>query len=101
MALFHYGKSYLWLFLVYAGLFCGSFKLCDWVFGNFSLGFLTMPAFMVFLLGSEMRSGVALDSWWQARHLRGSWQYRAMLTWQAVAAVAMLAFSIVAIRSAP
>jgi hypothetical protein len=89
---FEHGKSYLWLFPIYALLFLGGFALCGAV-GNFSWGILTMPIFIACLLVCELRSGVALDSWWRASHPKGSWQYQASVIWHAVGIVLFLIFS--------
>jgi len=78
-----YGRSYLWLFFVYIVLFFGGVALCEAV-GRVNWGIFTMPAFLAFLLLCEFRSGVALDSWWRARYLKGRWQYRATLAWHCV-----------------
>lgn len=81
-----HGRSYLWLFAVYLALFLGGLALCE-ALGHFAWGVVTMPAFLTFVLLCEFRSGVALDSWWRAVHLKGSWQYRALLAWHALGAV--------------
>jgi hypothetical protein len=88
-----HGRSYLWLFPIYLVLFFGGFALCEAV-GHVSWGILTLPAFVAFLLLCELRSGVALDSWWRASHPKGSWQYRAMLAWHTtgVAMFSLLAY---------
>ncbi len=86
MLKFEYGRSYLWLFPIYAALFISGFALCEAV-GHANWGILTLPAFLAFLLLCELGSGIALDSWWRDRHLKGSWQYRAILAWHGVALV--------------
>lgn len=91
--MFQQGKSYVWLFPVFLGLFFGGCWLSSELFQNPSWGILTLPAFVAFLLAWEIRSGVALDPWWRATYRKGSWQYRAMLWWHAVAVVLMSAFS--------
>jgi hypothetical protein len=86
------GKSYRWLFAIYVVVFTGGVALCE-ALGNFSWGILTMPAFLTFVLLSELRSGIALDSWWRASHPKGSRQYQAVIAWHAVLLVLLLAFS--------
>ena len=93
----HYGRSYLWLFLIFMTVFFGGFALCD-AFGRMNWGFITMPAFLAFLLLCELWSGVALDSWWRASYLKGGWQYRTMLAWQAAGVAFLSALSYLSIR---
>ena len=75
-----HGRSYIWLFPVYLVLFFGCVALCV-ANGHENWGMLFLPVFAAFLLLCELWSGVALDSWWRATHLKGSWQYRAVLAW--------------------
>jgi hypothetical protein len=51
-----------------------------------------MPAFIAILLLCELRSGVALDSWWRASYRKGDWQYRASLAWHTAGFGLFLAF---------
>jgi hypothetical protein len=46
---------------------------------------LTLPAFAIFLLGCELRSGIVLDSWWRASYAKGTWQYRAGIAGHVIA----------------
>jgi hypothetical protein len=80
-------------------LFFGGYLLCDWFFGNpvwgILSGFVTMPLFLAIMVGLQVRSGVALDSWWRPTYLRGSWQYRASLIWHTTAIILIWAVFIV------
>jgi hypothetical protein len=91
------GKSYLWLFPIHLVLFAAGFGLCG-AFGNATWGIVTMPLFIAFLMICELRSGIALDSWWRAAHPKGRWQYQAILAWQAFALVWFLAIAYFFIR---
>jgi hypothetical protein len=51
---------------------------------------ITMPALVLILLALQLRSGIALDSWWVARHPKGTWQFRAMIAWQVVGLILMI-----------
>ena len=75
------GKSYLWGFPVFVVFFIACIAIAA-SFGHFHLGIVAMPAFAIVMLSSELRSGVALDSWWRATYPKGTWQYRALIGWQ-------------------
>jgi hypothetical protein len=87
MLKFEYNRSYLWLFRLYLILFFGGFALCA-VVGHERWGVVALPAFVASLLLGELRSGVALDAWWRATYLKGSWQYPALIAWHATGVVA-------------
>jgi membrane-bound ClpP family serine protease len=99
MALFQQGKSYLWMFPIFGVLFFGGVALCVQTVGNPGWGILTLPGFLMFVLGAEIRSGVALDSWWRATYPRGTSRYRALLLWQAVVTVLATAMAVFSIYS--
>jgi len=52
--------------------------------GYFKIVACSMPVLLAFLLASELTSGVALDPYWQAKHRKGCWQYKATIAWHAV-----------------
>ncbi len=79
--LLQHGKSYLWLFGVFAVCLIGGMALSTAAAGNPRWAILAMPVLIVFILVSELRSEVALDSWWRATHPKGGWQYNAILGW--------------------
>jgi hypothetical protein len=93
MIRFEHGKSYIWLFPIFAALFFGGFALGNAAFNNPNWFIITMPLFVAFLLLGELRSGVALDSWWRATYPKGSWQYQALIAWHITAGIAMAIFS--------
>jgi hypothetical protein len=94
MIYFKQGRSYLWLLPIFAVLFFGPALLLD----NGVWGALTLPLFGAFLLVSEWRSGIALDSFMRATHLKDSWQYRALIAWQVTWLVLMSMLSVIMIR---
>lgn len=83
MRLLQPGKSYLGLFPVFVVVFFGGFGLAHALFGNPTFGIISLPAFGILLLVCQIQSGVALDSWWQAKYERGRWEYRALIAWNA------------------
>jgi hypothetical protein len=99
MVQFEQGKSYLWLFPIYVVIFFGGVALSEGVLGNGDWGILTMPAFVAFMLLCELRSGVALDSWWRAAHIKGSRKYRLIIAWHMAAVVLLSLVSCFAIYS--
>lgn len=85
-------RSYAWLFAVFAVFFLGGFALCEAV-GQVGWGILTLPAFIAFLLSCELRSDIALDSWWRARYPKGCWQFKALIAWHVTGLVLLSIFS--------
>jgi hypothetical protein len=79
-------------------LFLARFGLCEAV-GHEKWGLLNLPAFLAFLLLCELRSGVALDSWWKASHLKGTWQYRGLIAWHSLATALFLVIAYVIIAT--
>lgn len=79
--LFHQGKSYIWLFGAFSAIWLAGFAICQFALSNLLWGVLTIPTFILFILVSEIRSGIALDSWWRATHPKGTYVYTAMLVW--------------------
>lgn len=94
MIRFKQGRSYLWLLPIFVILFFGSAMLL----GSPAWAALMLPLFGAILLVSEWRSGIALDSFMRATHLKGSWQYRALFAWQVTWLVLMSALSVILIR---
>jgi hypothetical protein len=87
------------MFPIFGVLFFGCVALCVQTVGNPGWGILTLPGFIMSVLAVEIRSGVALDSWWRATYPRGTSRYRALLLWQAVVTVLATAMAVVAIYS--
>lgn len=98
MFVLQHGKSYLWLFPVYIGVFFGGFWLSSELTDTPSWGVLTLPTSFALLLSCEMGSGVALDSMGRASYPKGTWQYRATLVWHAIGIVLFSVFSFFFIR---
>jgi hypothetical protein len=96
MIRFERGKSYLYLFPVVMLLVLSSFAAAAGL-GYPDWGFLVMPAFIAYLLASEIESGVALDSFWRAKYARGGDEYRLIILWHCVALVLFLAMSVFAL----
>lgn len=90
------GRSYIWLFAIYLIVFFGGFAASVFL-GNPRLGVLTIPAFLAFLLSCELRSGIALGSWWRALHPEGTEEYRAHITWHAACIILLLVVSFIVI----
>jgi hypothetical protein len=82
------GKSYLWVFAIFFVMFAAA------LFATDTLGAVLLPVFMTAVFTSELRSGIVLDSWWQATYPRGTWQYKVGLTLHAIWAVAFAAFAV-------
>ena len=101
MLRFRLGESYIWLFVVFLVVFLGSAAFCLAVFGSFKFAALTMPVFAAYLLACQIRSGVALDSWWQAKYQRGDTMYSVLLAWYAFAVVLISVFCMFFVRLAP
>jgi hypothetical protein len=87
-----YRRSYVWLFPIILVAFVLVLAVCESL-GVREWAVLTLPTVLVLLLSCELRSGVALDSWWRASYLRGSWQYQAIVAWQLIGLVLSLALS--------
>jgi hypothetical protein len=85
-----HGKSYLWLFGVYVALFLGSAAVSGLIFGSPILALPVMALMGLFLLISQIRSGIALDGTWRAIYPKGTWKYRA----QIIANIALVVFAI-------
>ena len=50
-----------------------------------------LPLFMLFVVVSEIRSRVALDSWWVATYAAGSPMYRFLVVWHILGFVGLTA----------
>ena len=94
---FQHGKSYWWLFPVQMLFVASGFVMCH-ALGDFRWGILTLPVFLALLLWSELRSRVALDSWWRATYSKGTWQYKATVAFQAICLALFLVLSYVLLR---
>lgn len=88
------GKSYLWLFGLCAALLITSAVISGLVFGRPDFGFIIVPCTLTFVLISELRSGIAIDSWWRAKYAKRTWQYQALVTWHAIASLAFTGYFI-------
>ena len=70
-----------------------AFMMAVAALGNFRIGVnivvITMPAMVLALLALQLRSGIALDSWWVALHPKGTWQFWAIIAWQVVGLILM------------
>jgi hypothetical protein len=88
------GKSYIWIFFIFGAAFI------ILVFGQALLGrghpefaIALLPIVTGFVLISEIRSGIALDSWWRAKYTRETWQYKALLAWEGLGLVVFTVIS--------
>jgi hypothetical protein len=70
--------DYSWIFLIFFGVFVGV-GMPLFAFGHPLYAIISLPILGAFLLVSQIRSGIALDSFWRARYPRESWQFKAIL----------------------
>ena len=85
-------RSYIWLFFAFATVFVLCSVACQ-ILGRPQLGCLSMPAFVAFLLWTELRSGIVLDSWWRASHPQGTRYFYPMIAWHFLGFVLLTLFS--------
>ena len=83
MPILQSGRSYIWLFFVFAAFFVGVGMLG----GMPKIAVLSMPILIGGILACELQSGIALDSWWRAKYEKGTWQYTALVIWHAVGTI--------------
>jgi hypothetical protein len=76
---FEYQKSYMWLCFVFIVLFFGAELVGTYGFNRHGWSFPILPAVGLFIIISEIRSGVAIDGLWEAKYLKGTWQYSGLL----------------------
>jgi hypothetical protein len=88
---FEYGKSYLWLFAAYAAIALGSAVTSMLLFRRPLWAFPAMSAMVLFLLVSQLRSGIALDGMWRAIYRKETWMFKGVMA----ANSALLVFFIV------
>ena len=95
------GKSYIWIFWIFVAVYIAlgsgvavfqaahpeSECVAVFIF-IFSVPIL-IPIVTAFMLVLEIRSGIALDSYFQAKYPRGTGQYQALLAWHAFALIAL------------
>lgn len=89
MRIFRLGNSYIWVFVVFAALFVG----IGMIGRNPRVAVLLMPITVGSMLICELQSGIALDSWWQAKYPKGTWQYAALTIWHAFVTTAFSAMA--------
>jgi hypothetical protein len=84
------GESYRWLCFANVGLYIAA-TMVSVATKNFIWCAMTIHVCILYLVVCEVWSRVALDSWWVASYLQGTWQYRAMLAWHfAIAILALI-----------
>jgi hypothetical protein len=69
------------------------------IVGNPSLGFVSFPLFGVFLLCSEIRSGITLDGLGYAKYSKGTRQYSMTLAWRIIWIIGTSVMAYVAIAA--
>lgn len=89
-------RSYIRIFVTYATLFVASMGLGYAGYMSAMIAFvaISLPVYTAFLLVSQVRSGIALDSWMIARYPRGTWQFNATIAWNGFALILMMSLSI-------
>jgi len=97
--LLEYSRSYLYILIAYGVIFL--FAMTLGVIGYFNYAFpiivTTMTMLFAFLLISQLRSGIALDSWWIAKYRRGTWQYTGLIAWNCFGLILSIVFSAVSL----
>ena len=89
------GNGYIWIFCIFAvvfifiGVIGAALK-----FTNPKYAIVLFPILFGFILISEIRSGVALDSWWRAKFGKGTWQYAGLIALHSFAFVMVTAICI-------
>src|ERR1700733_5893267 len=91
-----YQKSYLRLFGLFAALILGGTIISIMAHRRPLWVFDILPVFALFLLVSQLRSGIALDSFWVAAHKSGTGMYKVLIAWNFLIAVLMLAMAVMA-----
>ena len=61
--------------------------------GRREWGFISAPLFMAFILRCEVRSEVALDSWFRASRAKGDKYFTPTLVWHAIGLVFLATLS--------
>ena len=89
---FQVGNSYLWLFGVLFVMFFAGYVLAE-TMGRREWGFISAPLFMAFILRCEVRSEVALDSWFRASRAKGDKYFTPTLVWHAIGLVFLATLS--------
>ncbi|MEM8946914.1 MAG: hypothetical protein AAGD11_17195 [Planctomycetota bacterium] len=81
------GKSYIWIFWIFFGVFV----VLTFASSELSIAIpaCLLPFFMGFMLYSQIRSKVALDSWWRATHPAGTRTYTALIIWNTLGVIGM------------
>ena len=96
------GKSYIWVFLIFAGAFIilgfGP-ALFGRVYPEYAAALL--PIVIGFVLVSEIRSEIALDSRWRTKYTKETWQYKVILAWHGVTLIAAAVFAVFCILYSP
>lgn len=96
------GKSYIWVFLVFTAAFIilgfGQTLLRR---GHPEYVVVLMPIVIGFVLISEIRSGIAIDSWWLAKYTKETWQYKALLAWHGVGLTVLTVAAVFFILQSP
>lgn len=89
--LFEHQRSYQWLFWSWVALCIAAIAVTAIIRISPIRAAICFPVTALFLLVSQVRSGVALNGMWVATYKRGSWQFGAACA----ANLAMLVFSTV------
>jgi hypothetical protein len=84
------GRSYRRWLEASSAVFLGGFVICE-LLGVGWWGILMLPAEVALLVICQVRSGVALDSNWDASYARGTWQFRGLIAWEMFVAIFFVA----------
>jgi len=81
MIRFQKGKTYSWLFPWMAGVNVIAVTLSLWLAGHIGWGLFTAVTMFLWLVASEIYSGVILDAAWCGRYVRGTRAFFWMLAY--------------------
>jgi len=89
------GQRYIFLFYVYMLLFLVGMATYVITNAKVVVGFLLLavPTMIAFVLVSQIRSGIALNSYWVAKYPRGTSAYRLLLALNIVAFIGAIMIS--------
>lgn len=94
------GESYLWVFFTYFTAFIGAMFLPPFAeVIPVSILVASVPLFLGFMLYSQLRSQIALDSWWTANHPAGSRKYSTLITWNALGIAGAAVFALLVAKN--
>ena len=98
MIRFQRGKSYLWLWGVLVLAMCLAVACAEYI-GHFEWSFAVLPLFLLYVVCCEIRSTIALDSWFHATHVKDGSVYSRMILWHILGTCFLTCIALVAIAT--